>query len=189
MISDDSLRKMIISLNPQQRQIFDEVYNWCKRRKKKVNTLNVFISGGVDVGKSYLINTIFQTLTTTFNLYFDTPKKVKVLKIAPTSVAAVNVNGTTINTALGIPTTRSNDIPKLNDKMRCKLRLIYSELEAVIIDKISMVSNIRLYQIHCRFCEIFRVSLDIPFAGLTVILLGDLINCTLFREKSFCTYS
>ena len=34
-----------------------------------------------------------------------------------------------------------------------------------------MVSKIRLYQIHCRLCEIFSVSLDIPLAGLTVIVL------------------
>ena len=35
--------------------------------------------------------------------------------MAPTGVAAVNINGATINTALGIPTTRSNDIPNLGD--------------------------------------------------------------------------
>ena len=101
--------------------------------KKKVNPLNVFISGGAGVAKSYLINTIFQTLTRTFSLYSDTPEKVKILKMAPTGVTAVNINGTTINTALGIPATRGNDIPNLSDKMRCKLRLMYSELEAVIM--------------------------------------------------------
>ena len=37
-----------------------------------------------------------------------------------------------------------------------------------------MVLNVRLYQIHCKLCEIFKVSLDILFVGLTVILLGDL---------------
>ena len=88
--------------------------------------------------------------------------------MAPTGVAAVNINGTTINTALGIPTTKGNDIPKLSDTLRNKLRLMYSELEAVIIDEISMVSNIRPYQIHCRQCEIFKVSLDIPFAGIKI---------------------
>ena len=77
--------------------------------------------------------------------------------MAPTGVAAVNINGTTINTALGIPISRGNEIPKLSDKMRNKFRLMYSELEAVIMDEISMVSNFRLYQIHCRLCEIFNV--------------------------------
>ena len=83
--------------------------------KKKVNPLNIFTSGGSSVGKSYLINTIYQTLTRTFNLYSGTQQKVRVLKMAPTGVAAVNINGATINTALGIPTTRSNDIPNLGD--------------------------------------------------------------------------
>ena len=70
MISDDSMREMIRSLSSQQRKIFDDGYNCCKSEfkyrnsltKKKVNLLNVFISGASGVGKSYLINTFFQTL-------------------------------------------------------------------------------------------------------------------------------
>ena len=83
--------------------------------KKKVNPLNIFISGGSSVGKSYLINTIYQTLTRTFNLYSGTQQKVRVLKMAATDVAAVNRNGATINTALSIPTTKGSDIPKIDD--------------------------------------------------------------------------
>ena len=132
---------------------------------------------------SYLINTNFQTLIRTFNLYSGTPEKVKVLKKAPTGATAVNINRTTINAAFGIPVTRDNDVPKHSDKMRCKLRLMYSELEAVIIDEISMVYHNRLYQIHCRLCEIFSVSLDIPFAGMTVILLKDLYHLPPFQGK------
>ena len=67
------------------------------------------------MGKSYLINTIYQTLTRTFNLYSGTKQKVRALKMAPTGVAAVNINGATINTALSIPTTKGNDITKLGD--------------------------------------------------------------------------
>ena len=67
------------------------------------------------MGKSYLINTIYQTLTRTFNLYSGTQQKIRVLKMAATGVAAVNRNGATINTALSIPTTKGNDIPKLDD--------------------------------------------------------------------------
>ena len=150
MISDDSMKEMIRSLNSQRRKIFDEVYIWCKSTckyqslltKKKVNPLIVFTSRGAGVGKSYLINTIFQTLARTFNLYCDTSEKVKVLNKTSTGVAPANINGTTINFALGIPTTKGKDIPKLRDKVRCKLHLMYSELEEVIIDEIYMVSNI-----------------------------------------------
>ena len=65
------------------------------------------------------------------NLYLDTPEKVKIAKMAPTGVAAVNINGTTMNTAWSIPTTKGNDIPKLSDTLRKKQRQMYSELEAV----------------------------------------------------------
>ena len=85
--------------------------------KKKVSPLNVFISGGAGVGKSYLVTTISQRLRRTYNFYSGTPEKVNVLKMTPTDVAVVNINGTTINTALGIPATRSNNIPKLSDKI------------------------------------------------------------------------
>ena len=37
-----------------------------------------------------------------------------------------------------------------------------------------MVSKTRLHQNHRRHCGIFNVSLDIPFATLTVIPLGGL---------------
>ena len=60
--------------------------------------------------------------------------------------------------------------------MWCKLYLMYPELEAVITDEISMVSNIKLYQNHCRLCEIFIISLDILFAGLAVIFFRRLLS-------------
>ena len=34
MISDGSMREIIRSINSQQKQIFDEVYNWCKSKCK-----------------------------------------------------------------------------------------------------------------------------------------------------------
>ena len=69
-----------------------------------------------------ILSILFFRQTRTFNFYSGRPEKVKVLK--------------TKNTALGIQTTRGNDIPKLSDKIRCTLRLMYCELEVVIIDEI-----------------------------------------------------
>ena len=36
--------------------------------------------------------------------------------MTPRGMVTVNINETTINTVLGIPITRGNDIPKLSDK-------------------------------------------------------------------------
>ena len=70
-------------------------------------------------------------------------------------VVVATINGPSTNTVLGIPTTMGNDNLKLSDKMRCKLRLVYSELDAVIIDEVSKISNINLYKTYCELCEIF----------------------------------
>ena len=105
------------------------------------------------------------------------------MKLAPTGVAAININWTTINTGLGIPKSNSISISKLSDKLRCSLRQKYSEVSLVIIDEISMVSNVRLYHIHFRLCEIFNVSLDVPFGGLAVLTVGDLYQLPPVRER------
>ena len=41
------------------------------------------------IGKSYLFNTISQTLTRTLSFYSGTPEKAKVLKVTATGVAGV----------------------------------------------------------------------------------------------------
>ena len=118
------MREMIRSLNTQQKQTFDEVYNvnieilW----QWRTLTLSVLYIRRRKFGQ--IVS--YQYYIKTFSLYSGAPEKVKVLKMAPTGVVAVSINGTTIKTALGIPTTRGNNIPSLSDKMRCKLRLMYS---------------------------------------------------------------
>ena len=57
--------------------------------------------------------------------------------------------------------------------MRASLRNKLSEIAAVIIDEISMVSDKLLKDVHLRLCEISGVSTQIPFAGKTVIAVGD----------------
>ena len=54
----------------------------------------------------------FRNLQELLILFWQTGK-VKLLKMTQAVVAATNMNRTTIYTALGIPTTTGNDIPKL----------------------------------------------------------------------------
>ena len=77
--------------------------------------------------------------------YVGTGDKPKVLALAPTGVASINVDGTTIHSGLGIPVNcRTQALPKPSDAKRSELRNLYSEIEVIIIDEISMVSNITL---------------------------------------------
>ena len=158
------MSRLILSLNFQQCKIFNEVQDWAKKKikarnsnkKVSVDLLKLFITGGGGVGKSHLMKTICMFLTKTFNLYSGSPDKPKVLILAPTGVAAININGTTINSGLSIPPyVNGYTLPRLSDSERGRLRNLYSEVLVVLIDEISMVSNICLLHIHKRLCEIF----------------------------------
>ena len=100
-------------------------------------------SGGC--GKSHLIELVFHSVRKV--LPYRRRDRVKPgLSIAPASVAAVNNYGTAIYSALHIP-CRPTFLP-LNDKNKAELRKKYSEEGLLSIDKISMVPNKLLYQIH-----------------------------------------
>ena len=101
----------------------------------------------------------------------------KILLLAPNGVAALNIDGTAIHSRLEINLNcNTYSMCKLSEALKAKLRCYYSEIVAVVIDEISMVSNIRLLQIHKRVCEIFGCSEAIPFARKTVIPVGDLFQ-------------
>ena len=76
---------------------------------------------------------------------------------------------------------------KISEALKAKLRCDYSETAAVVTDEISVVSNIRLLQIHKRVYEIFGCS-----EAITEILnsrKGDIENVSadakvIFTENS-----
>ena len=199
VISDDELNVKIRSLNQKQREYFEVIYNWAKRfvknlsavTKIEIKPLYIFLTGGAGTGKSHLIKTIYHALTKTFSYRAMNLDKPKVLLVAPTGVAAVNIDGTTIHTALGIPVGRyGKNLPRFSDKKRSALRNYLCELRALIIDEISMVSNLQLWYIHLRLVEIFACSINIPFAGITVIPSGDFHQLPPVQQKSvYAEYS
>ena len=123
-----------------------------------------------------LIETCYAFLTKSFISYTGSTKKVKVLLLTPTGDSAINISGTTINSDIAIPVNITGPLPRMSDQTKCKLRNLYSELEVIIIDEISMVSNKTLPTVHKRLCEIFGCSEANPFAGKTVFLLGYLLQ-------------
>ena len=156
-----------MSLNFQQRKIFNEVQDWAKKKikarnsnkKVSVDSLRLFITGGAGVEKYHLMKTICIFLTKTFNLYSGSPDRPKVLILAPTGVAAININGTTINSGLSIPPyVNGYTLPSLLESERRRLRNLYSEVLVVLIYEISMVSNIRLLHIRKGYVKYLAVQ-------------------------------
>lgn len=103
--------------------------------------------------------------------------------MAPTGVSAININGTTINTALAIPQQTSDNLPAMSDQKKTQLRLLFSELRLIIIDEISMVGNITLLHIHQRLQQVFGTGNLQLFAGISIIAVGDLYQLPPIRRK------
>lgn len=65
---------------------------------------------------------------------------------------------------------------RVSDPKRARLRGLYSEVSVVLIDAISMVSNIRLLHTYQRLCETFSWPESQPFADLLVLVVGHLLQ-------------
>ncbi|XP_057292675.1 uncharacterized protein LOC130621409 [Hydractinia symbiolongicarpus] len=179
LLMTNSMKK----LNETQRQIFEVVNDWVRTYTKslacnahhKIEPIHIFLTGSAGCEKSHLIKTISDMLNKALSYRAGNLKEDKILILAPTGVAAINVEGNTIHSALGIPVDRSftKNISKLSDKKRCMLRKKLSELSIIVIDEISIVSNKLLLHIHQWLTEIFGCTDDIPFAGISVIACGD----------------
>ena len=71
-----------------------------------------------------------------------------VLLVAPTGVAVVNINGTTINSVLAIPKDVGDTLPVMSDQTKTQLRMSLAELKLIIIDEVFVVSNTTLVNYH-----------------------------------------
>ena len=77
-----------------------DMYEFQESQKPK--PLHLFITGRAGVGKSHLIHTLKMLLEKNFTDHVGSAKKLKLLLSAPTGVSAINMNGTTIHSALNI---------------------------------------------------------------------------------------
>ena len=103
-------------------------------------------------------------------LYSRSPDKPKVLILAPTEEAAINIDGTTINSGQSTPCYVNAHFE------RGRTRNLYHEVLVVLIDEISMASNIRSLHIHKRLYEILGCEENQPFSSLSVLLVFDLLR-------------
>ena len=111
VIPDEEMNFKIRMLNKKQRDVFDINHNWQKRSVKNLSSISrsateplcIFLMGNAGCGKSFLTNILCQSLTKTFTYTNSELEKPKVLLLAPTGVAAINIYGTSIYSAPHIP--------------------------------------------------------------------------------------
>ena len=105
-----------------QRKAYNRVLSWTRNKMKNLKSLksqNVepvysFITGGGGSRKSDLIKTIYHTVVKTCSHAPTNPEKPTALLATFTGVAAINIDGTTINTALAIPKNTGDVLPPIN---------------------------------------------------------------------------
>ncbi|MEX0761360.1 MAG: DEAD/DEAH box helicase [Dehalococcoidia bacterium] len=120
----------------------------------------VFVTGNAGTGKTTLIRYIRTVLG----------NKRHMVVVAPTGVAALNIDGVTIHSFFQLPHRIHNDadIKKTFD------RRLYQKLDLLIIDEISMVRSDLMDSID-KFLRKNR-SDDRPFGGVQLLLVGDLFQ-------------
>ena len=75
----------------------------------------------------------------------------------PTGVAAINIDGTTINTEIAIPKETGDYLPAMSDQRKTQYRLALKDLKLIIVDEIYMVGN--LTQLCYIFTNLLKKSL------------------------------
>ena len=94
--------------------------------------------------------------------------------MGPTGIYIVNIGGTTIHSGLDIkPGVK---LLGLSDKMKASLRNKLSGLTMVIIDEFAMVSSDFFFKINAWLLEVFIFSAAVEFAGLTIVLVSNLLQ-------------
>jgi hypothetical protein len=119
----------------------------------------IFLTGAAGTGKTTLLERVKNQLS------------LKKMVVAPTGIAALNIGGTTINSAFRIGFDTIPVITKSKDPRFAKL---LRNLELLIIDEVSMVRAPMLDAIS-QSLQIHRNS-DEPFGGVHVLACGDLFQ-------------
>uniref|UniRef100_A0A7V4DF20 WYL domain-containing protein n=1 Tax=Candidatus Caldatribacterium californiense TaxID=1454726 RepID=A0A7V4DF20_9BACT len=119
---------------------------------------SVFITGRAGTGKSTLLR------------YFREHTKKNIAVLAPTGVAALNVQGQTIHSFFRF---RPDVTPETAPRVKPEDPSLYRRLDTIIIDEISMV---RADLLDCvdAFLRVYGPSLSEPFGGVQMVFVGDL---------------
>ncbi|MEQ8164071.1 MAG: AAA family ATPase [Smithellaceae bacterium] len=119
---------------------------------------NILITGRAGTGKSTLL------------AYFRDHTKKKVVILAPTGVAAVNVSGQTIHSFFQF---KPSVTPASIKRKKSAGKTIYKKLTTIVIDEVSMV---RADLLDCidKFLRFNGPDEKLPFGGVQMIFIGDL---------------
>lgn len=135
------------SLSEEQEKVYQQIES---------TNEHLFITGKAGTGKSYLLK------------YLKTHSSKKLVVVAPTGVAAINIGGQTIHSLFKFP-------PKFIDPdsifVRPKTAELLSHVDMVVIDEVSMVRADIMDGIDISLRQAKRTTT--PFGGVQIVMFGD----------------
>ena len=185
-----TLDQRVAMLNSDQKRIYDKIKQHLTKQKQHedlssdndvtiddIQPLHMFISGVGGTGKSFLIETIKCFVDSLWNAK---PGELSCAIVAPTGLAAFNVGGLTIHRLFQLPIEHEGktagywSLPKDTQK---KMQTTFRPLKIIIVDEVSMVSNLNLTYLHLRLDDIYG-SND-WFGSKNIIFVGELLQLPL----------
>jgi hypothetical protein len=125
------------------------------------------IPGCGGTGKSQLIRALSK--------YFLITKRMQMMrKLAPTGIAATEIDGMTIHSFLG--EQRNSSKPRTIKPGDSKLEKEWRSVEYLLIDEMSMVGLTLLAKLNRIICSAKHVDPQVPFGGVNVIFFGDYLQ-------------
>jgi ATP-dependent DNA helicase PIF1 len=137
------------------------------------------IDGTAECGKSYLIQAICQELRRIAKENCQ-PNPIRVM--APSGVAALNTNGATMHSALGIPATNGS-FPPLTGSRLATLQQQWEGVHFVIIDEKSMLGLKMFAKVGSRLRQLIPGSL-LEFGGLHLAIIGDFAQLPPVKDRA-----
>ena len=172
-MSDDAYRRHLQSLNQEQMEFFTHIMTLVSDKDTQVTCC---CTGGAGTGKSHVLKALYQGLYRAVCMEAGQSRdSYRILVAAPTGKSAYNVKGMTIHAAFHIPANQSlKDYKSLTYDVLNTYRMKYRQLEWLLIDEISMVSNDLFKYVHLHLQDIKHSTK--PFGGVNIIVIGDLFQ-------------
>ncbi|XP_059073384.1 uncharacterized protein LOC131874156 [Cryptomeria japonica] len=154
-----------MTLSDKQKKAVDIIMTHYERSQNKV-PLFMIIQGTAGTGKSYLIGAISQALENA-----AMPSRSPLLLLAPTGVAAFNIGASKVHSKLRIPI---RDFTQLQGTRLAIFQEEMVHIKYILIDEMSFIGQNMLENIDSRLRQAYPQSAHLSFAGISMILVGDL---------------
>ncbi|CAF2763694.1 unnamed protein product [Rotaria sp. Silwood2] len=119
--------------------------------------------------------TVKSQLIRALTKYFFITKRIQMMrKLAPTGIAAAEIDGMTIHSFLG--EQRNSGKPRIIKPGDSKLEKEWRPVEYLLIDEMSMVGLTLLAKLNRIICSAKHVDPQVPFGGVNVIFFGDYLQ-------------